>query len=386
MKLLHTSDWHLGKLLNEYSLLEDQRVILGQIVEIARSQQVDAVLISGDLFDRSVAPAQAVSLLDETLYTLTSQLSIPVLAIGGNHDGQKRLSFLSRLCRGSGLYLQGEYEPDTPPVTLRDDFGEVQFFLMPYAYPAQIRSCHTQCQGKTFQETFAYALDQLKKYWDPHARHVLLAHGFFARAENLQEVLLGESELSVGPADLIDSSLCADFDYAALGHLHRAQRAGEEHIRYSGAPLAYAVGETGEKSVTLVTLGAPGDCRIERIPLTPLRRVRTITGEFDELLCIAEDSPLRGDYVFAQLTQDAVIPDAMARLRTVYPYILGMKLLPREQEAAASLNFCRDTLSRDPRKLFEEFYEALKGVPMTQTRAELSRGLFERLLNSQEDC
>lgn len=385
MKLLHTSDWHLGKLLNEYSLLEDQRHILGQIVAIARSRQADAVLISGDLFDRSVAPAQAVSLLDETLYTLTSQLQIPVLAIGGNHDGQKRLSFLSRLCRGSGLYLQGEYEPDTPPVTLRDEFGPVQFFMVPYAYPAQIRSCHTDCQGKTFQDTFSFVLEQLQKYWDPAARHVLLAHGFFARAQNLQEVLLGESELSVGPADLIDASLCSRFDYTALGHLHRPQRAGDNFIRYSGAPLAYAVGETGEKSVAVVTLNEPGQHRVETVPLSPLRRVRTITGDFDELLCIAEDSPLRGDYVFAQITQDAVIPDAMARLRTVYPYILGMKLLPREQEAAASLNFCRDTLSRDPRKLFEEFYASLKGVPMTQTRADVSRELFERLLSTQED-
>ena len=257
MKLLHTSDWHIGRSLFEFSLLEDQQEIFRQIASIIEREQVDAVLISGDLYDRSMPSAQAVSLLDEMFTTLISRYHLPILAISGNHDSARRVAYGSRLFEQSGLYLAGGFSMQMKKVTLQDAFGPVNFFLLPYFIPQQVRIALEDSSIRTASEAFEKLIDQNREQIDPNERNVLLAHGFFmrqnhsssAKKEQPELPQCSGSETSVGTSDLTDLACCDElFDYVGLGHLHGAQSAGSERMRYSGSPLKYSVDEANSQN------------------------------------------------------------------------------------------------------------------------------------------
>mgnify|MGYP003376806008 FL=1 len=247
MKFLHTSDWHIGRSLFEFSLLPDQEYILEQIGSVIEREQVDAVLISGDLYDRSLPSAQAVGLLDETFTDFISRFQIPILAVSGNHDSARRIAYASRLLEKSGLYLSGGFEPLLRKVTLQDCFGPVNFFLLPYFLPQQVRLAYQDSEIRTASQAFQKIIEQNSDEIHPEERNILLAHGFFIK-QNAEQPEISGSETSVGASDLTDLS-CADcFDYVALGHLHSAQRAGSDKMRYSGSPLKYSVDEAKNPS------------------------------------------------------------------------------------------------------------------------------------------
>ena len=382
MKLLHTSDWHIGRSLFEFSLIEDQKHIFHQFYDIVAEEQPDAILVSGDLYDRSLPPAQAVSLLDEVFTTLITRFHIPVLGISGNHDSARRIAYGSRLFEESGLYLEGAFSPKLRKITLLDELGPVHFFLLPYFFPQQVRlamdlnpeECRTSSQA--FQKIMEYNAPFIPK----EERCVLLAHGFFMKSKHQNKEApempaTCQSETMVGTSDLTDLSVAECFDYVALGHLHNAQSAGCDTMRYSGSPLKYSLDEANSpKSVTIVELGEKGQASYRKIPLTPLRDLRLIQGTIEEL---CDPKLSSDDYVFAQIISHGPVLNAMSRLREVYPHTLGLsfqQFIPSQSALPQ-----RDLASLPPEKLFSRFYQSTMEQELTDTDQVLIQEVFRSL-------
>ena len=276
MKFLHLGDLHIGKRLNNISLLEDQRYILGQILDIAREERPDAVLIAGDVYDRTLPPAEAVTLLDDFLTALAGE-KIPVFLISGNHDSAERLAFGGRLLSEGGVYLSPVYDGELTPHLLKDEYGTVAVWLLPFIRPAHVRAVYPDAEITSYTQAVQTALAQAAPAAD---RQVLVAHQFVTGAAPG-----GSEEFAVGGVENVDASVFDAFDYVALGHIHSAQEIrGAGTIRYCGAPLAYSVSEAGqEKSVTIAELGKKGEVTVRTVPLSPLRRLRKIRGSYEEL-------------------------------------------------------------------------------------------------------
>ena len=374
MRFLHLSDLHLGKSLHECSLLEDQRHILAQIEQIARTRAVDAVVIAGDVYDRGVPPAEAVGLLDDFLTRLLASASA-VLLVAGNHDSPERLGFLGGVLERQGLYVQGVFSGCARRVTLPDAQGEVHFYLLPFVKPAKAAPFFPDEAVESY--TDAVRLSLAASGIDPAARNVLVAHQLFTSGG--EAALRCDSEsVSIGGVENVDIELAGleAFDYVALGHLHRAQRVGREEIRYAGSPLKYSFSEAaGEKSVTLVELGAKGQVRIERVPLTPLRDLREIRGPIDALVAAAGEGST--DYIRAVVTDPGEVYDALGRLRRVYPNVLRLDFEAQRGPEAEKTPPAPD--EDTPLSLFERFYAHTRGTPLTPAQRD-------RLVQAMEEA
>ena len=290
MRFLHTSDWHLGRLFHRVHLTEDQAFVLDQFVDLARRERPDAVLISGDIYDRAVPPPEAVRLLDDTLSRLTLDLGIPTVVIAGNHDGPDRLAFGSRLLAGGGLHLFGLPGPAPEPIRLEDAHGPVFIHAVPYAEPPVVREAFGVETVHDHHAAMVACLDAVRSVHPEGARSVVLAHAFVAGGAGSES----ERPLSVGGAGTVEASAFAGFDYVALGHLHRPQSLARDRLVYAGSLLKYSFDEaTHRKSVSLVEMDAAGACTVERIALTPRREVRRISGLHAELLAAAAEDPAR---------------------------------------------------------------------------------------------
>lgn len=366
MKLVHLSDLHLGKRLHEVSLLEDQAYILDQIVEIVRQEVPDGVLIAGDVYDRTVPPAEAVSLLDRFLVRL-ADLGVPMFLISGNHDSPERLAFASRLLERSRLYISPVYEGQVSPITLQDVYGPVDLWLLPFVKPVQVRHLFPEETVDSYTDALACAIRHMEL--ETSRRNVLITHQFVTGAARCES-----EELSVGGADNVDAAVFAPFDYVALGHLHGPQDVGSPRIRYCGTPLKYSFSEAAQqKSVTVAELGEKGTLHVRTVPLTPLRDLREIRGCYDTL---ASRDFYRGmdrtAYFHAVLTDEDDVPDAAGKLRSIYPDLLWLSYDNRRTRAGESLPQA-ETSALSPLELFGEFYEKQNGGPLTgEQRACLS--------------
>lgn len=363
MRILHTSDWHLGKNLSGYSLLEDQQFFLDRLADTIIEQKIELLIIAGDLYDRSVPPAEAVALLDDILWRIVMKLGVPVAAIAGNHDSAQRLSFGGRLLEKNGLYIAGNAGASIQTVRLRDEFGEVALHLLPYFYPQQIRHALGDESIKTYDDAFRALMRSNPP--DPACRNVLVAHGMFANlgGGGEAELVTSESEVSVGGLDLIDISAAQGYDYIALGHLHAPQRAGSDFVRYSGSPLKYSVSEHSQhKHLLLIELGKDGCTAITPLPVQPLRELRVIKGRFDELLAAETMQERCRDYICAEILDETPILYAASRLRTVYPNLLELRFPTRTQQGEIPTG--ERAVKKSVSELFAEFYEHVKGVPM----------------------
>ena len=378
MKWIHTSDLHIGKQLNEFSLLEDQRFFLYQLAQLAKEEQVDALLLSGDLYDRSVPPAEAVKVLDEFLRYTVMELKIPVLAIAGNHDSPQRLDFCSRLLRSSGLYITGRYQKQWEKVTLKDALGPVQFYLCPYLEPALVRADFPGKDLRSFDDAFAAVFEKNLPSIDFSKRNVLLAHGFFSYLKNPDSVARSESEVSLGGSDLIDAKRLENFDYVALGHIHRPQSTGKEHLCYSGSPLKYSQSEIPySKSVVIAELREKGTLSLQRRALPPLRDMRVIQGYFDQILQKAPNQNEREDLVFFSLLDHTLIPNAMNRLRAVYPNALGLTMQRKDKDNSDILP--AQKASKPVEDLFGEFYQMVTGEQLQKEQDIIVKEACEKL-------
>jgi len=371
MKLLHLSDLHLGKRVGAFSMLEDQAYILDQILAILDREAPDGLLVAGDVYDKSVPPAEAVALLDRFLAQVVRR-GVPVFLISGNHDSPERLAFAAGLLAGNGVYLSPVYDGTVAPVTLTDRYGPVHIYLLPFLKPAHVRRFFPDEPTETFTQALATAVAHLAP--DPAARNVLVTHQFVTGA-----VRSDSEEITVGGADNVDASVFDGFDYVALGHLHRPQSVGRETLRYSGSPLAYAFGE-GEKSVTVAELGEKGQVSLRAIPLVPLRAMREIRGTYLEVTARSfyQDTNTR-DYLHITLTDPEDVPDGAARLRVIYPNLMRLDYDNARTRRDQVIEEGGQIRQRSPLELFGELYEKQNNRPMSPEQAELAARLMGQI-------
>ena len=375
MKIIHTSDWHLGKLLNDYSLLADQRHFLNQFISDMLTIQPDVILICGDIYDRSVPSAEAVALLNDTLIRLAQEVRAAVILTAGNHDSKERLSFGSTLLAESGVHLIGRPSYPTEPITLYDAHGPVHFYALPYLDQYDIRPLFPDESLKTNNEAFHRFCQPLLEHLNTAERNVLLAHGFFTAGAT-------DSDLSeqVGGSELISLHDFAAFDYLALGHIHGNRTIGLPHARYSGSPLKYSIDEASQqKSYLLLELGEKGTLTMTEHPIDPLHDVRTLTGSFADVLKRDwHQNQNFDDYVFVNLTDAKPIADVMSQLKAVLPNILGVKFAQMDALTPKSAVSIQQIQTQSPETLFADFYESQTGEPLTPYQTELTHTLFQQ--------
>lgn len=305
MKFIHLSDLHIGKKINEISMLEDQKYILEQIADYIRKNKPDAVVIAGDVYDKSVPSSEAMNVYSSFVEQL-SDMAVPVLVISGNHDSAERLSYFGDIMKKHGIFLGTDAASAVEPVTLRDEYGEVNFYLLPFIRPSDVNNAfETSCGSYT--EAVAEVIKRMNI--DTGKRNVIVSHQYTAGAS------VCDSEILVGGIESVDASVYKDFDYTALGHLHTPQDVGSKNIRYCGTPLKYSLSEVGvSKSVTVVTLKEKGVVDVDTVPLMPLRDMRKIKGLFQDLM---KGEPT-DDYIYVELTDESDVPFAGTELRTIY--------------------------------------------------------------------
>lgn len=368
MKLLHLSDLHLGKRVNEFSMLEDQKYILNEIIQIAINERVAIVLIAGDVYDKSVPPAQAVTLFDDFLTRLEA-LQCTVLLVAGNHDSPERLAFGAHLLQKSRVYVSPVFDGKLTCCTLSDEYGDVDVWLMPFLKPSAVRPFFPEQPPESYQEAVAAVLNNHPPRKE--RRSVLLAHQFVTGAKTG-----GSEELSVGGAENIDAALFDAYNYVALGHIHSSQKVGRETVRYCGSPLKYSLSEAhGTKSVTLVTLKEPGEIEIKICPLTPLHDLRTIRGTYDEVTARPfYEGTATDDYLHITLTDETEVLDAVGKLRSIYPNVMRVDYDNARTRAGASMPEVPVQDEATPMELFCRFFEWQNEKPMT----ERQRALLEK--------
>lgn len=355
IRFLHTADWHLGRWLHGTSLLDDQAFVLDQLVALARDERVDALVVAGDVYDRSVPAADAVELLDDVLTRLVIEAGIAVIVIAGNHDSGERIGFGGRIAAATGLHLRGTLA-DLSPIVL-PGAGEVAFHALPYAEPAFVRALPGGDAVTDHQSAMAHALSLLRARFVAGRRNVLVGHAFVAGGSESES----ERPLAVGGSGLVGAETFAGFDYVALGHLHRPQCAGSPRIRYSGSLLKYSFAEAEQrKSVTLVELRPGAEPAVREIALAPRRDLRVISGTFAELRDRPAAAGSRDDYLCAVLTDRHPVLDPMARLREVYPNLLELRF-ERARDAGTAAGAAGDHRQRSPDDLFRAFWRDIQG-------------------------
>lgn len=350
MKFIHLADLHLGRSLNGFPLLEDQQYILGEILEIIRTEKVDAVLICGDIYDKTSPLAEAVSLFDEFITALAVQ-QLPVFVISGNHDSPKKMSFAYRLVEKCGLYLAPSFNGTLKSITLHDEYGALHIHLLPFLKASTAKEFFPNLDIKTHHDAVQAALASLNI--DSTERNILLAHQFITGAQSTAE------ESSVGGADNIGIEIFQDFDYVALGHIHAPQKLKYEHIRYCGSPLKYSLAEIKqEKSVTIVELKEKGQTDIRTIPLKALHEMREIKGTYAELTALSNyQNTNTDDYLKIILTDEDDVINALAKLRTIYPHILELSYAnKRTSTNEASFSQSEQMLQKTPLEHFNDLY------------------------------
>ncbi|PID00849.1 exonuclease SbcCD subunit D [Sporosarcina sp. P29] len=369
MKIFHTADWHLGKLVQGVYMTEDQRYILQAFIEEIKREQPDAIIIAGDLYDRAIPPTEAVGLLNEVLQEIVIDLKIPVMAIAGNHDSPSRLHFGSTFMKNQGLYITGELSPHLSPVKLQDEYGDVYFHLIPYADPSIVRHVLGDESISSHQQAMKKIIERIEQSMDKDARHVLVGHAFITKhGEKEENTSDAERPLSIGGAEYVSSDVFEPFHYTALGHLHQAHFVGNETIRYSGSPLKYSISEENhQKGYLIVELGENGEVGIEKRLLTPLHDVRTVEGTMEDIV----EMPHNEDYVFVKLLDTVPVIQPMEKIRSVFPNAMHVE----RKLFASSTDSLGGTVNvekkEDDQAMFASFFKELQGEEVDEETKEL---------------
>ena len=377
MKFLHISDLHLGKRVNEFSMTEDQRYILARILDVAREESPDGVLIAGDVYDKPVPSAEAVELFDGFLTDLARMTEVFVLS--GNHDSPERIAFGGRIMGASGVHLSPVYSGTLAPVTLKGDIGEVAVYMLPFVRPAHVRRFHPDEDIKTYTDAVRVALAHADE--TSAERRVLVAHMFVTGASRTDS-----EDISVGGADNVDVSALAGFDYVALGHIHRPQNVAPG-VRYSGSPLKYSFSEISDKkSVTVVELGGKGKVSVRTVPLTPLRDLKEIKGTYAELTArdSYEGTTYRDDYMHVILTDEDDVPEALGKLRVIYRNLMKLEYRNSRTSALGRVTAPEAVRERTPAQLLGELFVKQNDRPMPEEQAAYVRALAAEIWEEDE--
>ena len=374
MKFIHLSDLHLGKRVNEFSMLEDQEYILTKIINIIDDQKPDGVIIAGDVYDKSVPSAEAVALFDDFLVKL-SKKNLYVFVISGNHDSPERIAFGGRLMEASKIYMSPVYDGGLSPVTLEDDYGKINIWMLPFIKPVHVRKFNENAEISSYTDAMRVAIDILNV--DANERNLMITHHFVTGADRTES-----EEISVGGTDNVDVSVFDVFDYTALGHIHRPQNCKSEKVRYSGTPLKYSFSESKDnKSVTIVELKEKGNLLVNTIPLVPMRDMVEIKGKYDEIMLrdFYKDTSYQEDYVHITLTDEDDIPDAIGKLRTVYHNLMKLDYDNLRTRNMNSIDGAENVEKKSPYEHFSEFYEKQNNQPMNDNQSDFMKKLIEEI-------
>ena len=379
MKLIHLSDIHLGKRVNEFSMLEDQAHILKKILAVVDEEKPNGVLIAGDVYDKSVPSTEAVQLFDDFLVRLAER-KLPVFIISGNHDSPERLSFANRLIDAVGIHLAPVYNGVVEPITLSDEYGPMNVYMLPFIKPAHVRGFFPDTEITGYSDAVAAAIGRMNI--DKTQRNVLITHQFVTGAQRSDS-----EELSVGGTDNIGAEVFCDFDYVALGHIHGPQNMDSGRIRYCGSPLKYSFSEAAQqKSVTVAELKEKGTLEIHTVPLIPRRDMVELKGSYQQLTLreFYENTTYQEDYTHITLTDEEDIPDAVAKLRAVYHNLMKLDYDNTRTRHSAAISGAENVETRSPIALFAEFYELQNGLPMSTEQTELVASLIEKIWEGEE--
>ena len=368
MKFIHLADLHIGKRVHEFSMVEDQKYVFRQILEMIEEEKADVVLIAGDVYDRTIPSAEAVSLFDNFLTDL-AKLSVEVFVISGNHDSAERIAFGTDLLNVCGVHMSPVFEGTVTPITLEDDFGQINVYLLPFLKPAQVRRYFEDAVIESYNDAIKTVIDSLEI--DKSKRNVLVAHQFVTGAETA-----GSEELIIGGLDNIDVEIFADFDYVALGHIHRSQAVKYENVRYGGTPLKYSFSEAGhKKTVTLAELKAKGELDLQFLPLYPLRDLRILRGSFEQLMAGEKTE----DYLQITLTDEEEIPNVLGKLRALYPNLMKLEYDNTRTRTMHSIDCAEAVEQKDELSLFEELYQLQNGKAMSEEQRQFVLSIIEDL-------
>lgn len=373
MKIMHLSDLHIGKKVNEYSMLQDQIYILKEILRIIDNEKVETVIIAGDVYDRSLPPNEALELFDEFLYQLSSR-NVNVFVISGNHDSPERISYGGRMMTENKIFLSPVYDGNVKPITLNDDYGEVNFYLLPFVRPTDIRRYFPDENIENYTDAVKVAIDNMNV--DFSERNILVTHQFVTGAE------LSESEdIIVGGTDNVSGEVFDGFDYVALGHIHREQTVGKDNIRYCGTPLKYSFSEAKNiKSVTILDFNDKGNIEYSKIPLTPFRDMREIRGTYYELTLKSNyESTNTEDYLHITLTDEEDIPDAIGKLRSIYPNIMKLDYDNLRTRGSGTVDAIENIESKSPFELFADLFKQQNNQDMSEEQEEIMRNLIDKI-------
>ncbi|MGE4484778.1 MAG: exonuclease SbcCD subunit D [Oscillospiraceae bacterium] len=373
MKLIHLSDLHIGKRVNEFSMLEDQEYILTKIIGIIDDERPDGVIIAGDIYDKSVPSAEAVQLFDDFLVHL-SRRGLKVFVISGNHDSPERIAFGSRLMSSSGIYMSPVYDGRVTPVGMADEFGAVDVFMLPFLKPSHVKRYCPDDEISTYTDAVRSAIGHMEI--NPENRNVLITHQFVTGASRCDS-----EDIAVGGSDNVDAGVFKPFDYVALGHIHSPQNVGGETVRYCGTPLKYSFSEVKHtKSVTVVALSEKGSVTVRTVPLVPKRDMAEIRGSYMEMTSRSFYSGMDTEaYMHITLTDEEDIPDAIGKLGSVYPNIMKLDYDNRRTRSSAEISGADDVENRAPIELFSEFYEKQNNQPLSEEQYAFVSGLIEKI-------
>ena len=373
MKLIHLSDLHLGKRVHEFSMYDEQQAILEQILTIIDSEKPDGVLIAGDIYDKSVPPAEAVMLFDDFLVDL-SKRALQVFIISGNHDSPERIAFGARIMNESGIHLSPVYDGNIMPFTMSDEYGNVNIYMLPFIKPSHVRRYFADEEIATYTDAVRVAVKHMNVNKDE--RNILLTHQFVTGASRSDS-----EEISVGGTDNVSASVFEDFDYVALGHIHSPQICGAPHIRYCGTPLKYSFSEMHDvKSLTVVELFDKAPI-VRIVPLTPIHDMSEIRGTFAQITDpqYYTQNPQKDHYLRVVLTDENDIPDAIGRLRIIYKNLMNLIYDNTRTRQNNLISGAFETEKKSAFELFSEFYQLRNNTPMSTEQSEYMRALIEKI-------
>ncbi len=377
MKILHLADLHIGKIIFEQSLLEDQEYMLNKIIEKIKAENIDAILIAGDVYDRSIPQADAIDLLDRFLNILIKELKKKVFIIAGNHDSKERLGFGNKIFENEGLFISSKYEGKIKKVELQDEYGKLNIYMLPFIKPIEVKK-YFDDETLSYDETIKKIIE--KEDIDESQRNIILTHQFVTAIG--EEVERTESEvLTLGGTDNVDISNYNKFDYVAIGHVHRPQRIGRDTARYAGTMLKYSFSEVNhKKTMPIIDFKEKGNIDIKLVELKPLRDMREIKGPIEKLIENYEEENAN-DYIRAIITNEEPVYDAIGQLRRIYPNVL--KLEVQNSKILSNIEFKTENLqkvkSKSEVELFNEFYKFQNNIELNVEQKNLIQEVVKEI-------
>ena len=374
MKIIHLADLHIGKRVNEFSMIDDQKYILNQILKIIDKEKPDAVIIAGDVYDKQVPSIEAVELLDSFISDISKRKTTTFI-ISGNHDSAERLAFGSSLMAMGKIYISPVYNGKISKYTLKNDFGSANFYLLPFVKPSHVKRFFPDEKIESYTDAIKVVVDNLKL--DTSEINILIAHQFVTGASRTES-----EEISVGGLDNVDASVFEDFDYVALGHIHRPQKIGTERIRYCGTPLKYSFSEVNDaKSVSIIEINSKEDFNLRMIPLIPKRDMRKIRGTYEELITkTSYENTNTDDYIHVTLTDEFNVVDAIQKLRVIYKNIMKLEYDNIRTRESRKINLDNMVIeNKNPLEIFSEFYKLQNNKEMNDEQKEIIKKIMEEV-------